>query len=102
MFWVYILECSNRSYYCGYTNDLQKRFQTHLAGQGAKYTRSFKPLKIMQAWHIFTDKSLAQKIEAHIKSMTRQEKETLIQKPELLVEKFGSEAVAVWSEMQNI
>ena len=43
-FWVYILECANGGSYTGYTNNLQKRYQEHCEGKGAKYTRSFKPL----------------------------------------------------------
>lgn len=52
-YWVYMLLCENNSYYTGYTNNLGKRYQSHVDGTGGcKYTRSFKPLKIAQFWEI--------------------------------------------------
>lgn len=46
-YWVYMLLCENNTYYTGYTNNLEKRYQSHVGGNGGcKYTRSFKPLKI--------------------------------------------------------
>jgi putative endonuclease len=76
-YWVYILLCENGAYYTGYTNDLETRYQQHLSGKGAKYTRSFKPIKIAQSWEV-SDKSTAMKMEAHLKKLTRKEKEKMI------------------------
>nr|WP_322783660.1 GIY-YIG nuclease family protein [Fluoribacter gormanii] len=36
IYWVYILLCSNQSFYTGYTDNLEKRFQDHLSGKGGK------------------------------------------------------------------
>ena len=84
-YWVYILICSNQSYYTGYTDTLEKRYQSHLDGSGrCKYTRSFKPLKIAQSWLIKGDKLLALKLEREIKKRSRTAKEELIHKPQLL------------------
>jgi putative endonuclease len=83
-YWVYILICENNNYYTGYTIDLAKRYQSHLNGTGSKYTRSFKPRTIIQSWKIMGDKSLAMKIERHIKKLTRIQKEELIACPALL------------------
>lgn len=80
-FWVYILECSNGSYYTGYTVDLTKRYQAHLKGSASKYTRSFKPIRIAQSWKV-DDKSTAMKLEKYIKQLSRQEKEKLLFRPE--------------------
>jgi putative endonuclease len=81
-YWVYILHCDNDSYYTGYTNDLAKRYQSHLNGTGkCKYTRSFKPLCIARSWKISGGKSLAMKIERHIKTLSRTEKEKIIAHP---------------------
>ena len=44
---VYILLTENNTLYCGYTDDVEKRFQAHLEGKGAKYTRANKPVKIV-------------------------------------------------------
>ncbi len=99
MYWIYILKCNNGNFYTGYTNDLEKRYSEHLSGDGAKYTRSFKPIKIVQAWQGFIDRSLACKIESYIKKLKRIEKEELISNPEMLVQFFGSEFIAVSEDL---
>jgi putative endonuclease len=84
-YWVYILLCDNGSYYTGYTNDLQKRYQSHQDGSGGcKYTRSFKPVKIVQSWEI-DGKTLAMQVEAKIKNLSRAQKEKIIERPSLLI-----------------
>ena len=84
-YWVYILLCSNNTYYTGYTNNLDKRYQSHVEGTGkCKYTRSFKPLGIAQSWKINGDRAQAMSIERAIKKLTRVEKEQLIANPSSL------------------
>lgn len=84
-YWVYILHCENDTYYTGYTNDIQKRYQAHLDGTGrCKYTRSFKPLRIAQCWKIIGDKSFSMKLEWMIKRSSRAEKEKYIANPKSL------------------
>ena len=77
MFYVYILRCADDSLYCGYTTDVEKRFEKHKSGKGAKYTRSHLPLEIVYIEE-FESKSDALKRECEIKSMTRSQKEKLI------------------------
>ncbi len=91
LYWVYILRCNNNALYTGYTNDLQKRYQEHLDGKGAKYTRSFKPILIEVAWQV-SDKSAALRIEAHIKKLSKQDKLHLISEPQRLNDAFGTAA----------
>lgn len=81
IYWVYILLCSNQSYYTGYTNNLEKRFQDHLAGKASKYTRSFKPIAIAQSWKIRGTKSKAMRLELYIKTLPKIKKEELICNP---------------------
>ena len=84
-YWVYILLCSNNTYYTGYTNNLDKRYQSHVDGTGkCKYTRSFKPICIAQSWKINGDKAQAMRLERNIKKLTRGEKEQLIADPSSL------------------
>lgn len=64
---AYVLLCSNNSFYRGYTNDLDKRFQQHLSGKGAKYTRMHKPIKIVY-FEEFSVKEDALKREKYFKS----------------------------------
>lgn len=84
-YWVYILHCDNDSYYTGYTDNLEKRYRSHLNGTGGcKYTRSFKPIAIAQCWLISDDKLLALQMERAIKKLTRKQKIELITNPLLL------------------
>lgn len=77
MNWVYILLCSNHAYYTGWTNDLDARWQAHVSGQGAKYTRAFPPLKIVYT-ETYEDRHAAMAREVQIKRMSRAQKEELI------------------------
>ena len=84
-YWVYILHCENDTYYTGYTNALEKRFQSHVNGTAkCKYTRSFKPIRIAQSWKIHGGKGLAMQVERYIKQLSRAEKEKIIAYPSLL------------------
>lgn len=88
-FYIYILECDNGNYYTGYTKDLTKRYEQHLAGKAnSKYTRSFKPLRIAQAWQVHDSIGTALKIERFIKRQKRPTKELLIHSPEILKTKL--------------
>lgn len=86
-YWVYILHCENDTYYTGYTVNLAKRYQAHLAGK-CKYTRSFKPLAIAQCWQVTGNKAKAMQVERFIKKLSRAEKEKLIRKPQNLAQQF--------------
>ncbi len=72
-YYTYILLTENDTLYCGYTDDVEKRFQAHLEGKGAKYTRANKPIKIVYQKE-FASKSEAMKEEARIKKLTHKEK----------------------------
>lgn len=75
---VYILETEHNTFYCGYTDDVEKRFKQHLDGKGAKYTRANKPIKIVYQKE-FQTKSEALKEEYRIKhKLTRKQKIELI------------------------
>ena len=77
MHYVYIVKCSDKTYYTGYTNDLEKRLFAHNAGKGAKYTRNRIPVEIVY-FEEYEDKSEAMKREYAIKRLTRVQKEKLI------------------------
>ena len=74
---VYILQCADNTLYTGSTNDLEKRLTRHNSGNGAKYTRSRLPVKIIY-YETAKDRSLANQREAAIKKLTRKEKLELI------------------------
>lgn len=85
MYTVYMLRCSDNSLYTGITNDFEKRYQTHIS-QGkdaAKYTKSRKVVSVVAAWET-ESRSNALKLEIRIKKLTKEKKELLVQKPELV------------------
>ena len=47
MNYTYLLECSDGTLYCGWTNDLEKRVKAHNSGRGAKYTKSRRPVRLV-------------------------------------------------------
>ena len=76
--YVYMLRCSDGTYYTGWTTDLDKRLRVHNTGKGAKYTRARLPVEL--AYHLMVeDKSNALKEEYRIKHLSRKEKELLVQ-----------------------
>ncbi|MGL5150687.1 MAG: GIY-YIG nuclease family protein [Clostridium sp.] len=77
--YIYILRCGDNSLYTGWTNNLEKRFNDHKSGNGAKYTRGRGPLEIVYIEE-FEDKSIAMKREYAIKKLSKIQKEDLINK----------------------
>jgi len=73
---VYVLECSDGTYYTGYTTDVQRRVAEHDAGEGAKYTRGRTPVELRHT-ESFESKSAAMSREHEIKRLSRAEKEAL-------------------------
>jgi len=76
-YWVYMLRCEDGSFYTGTALDVERRFQAHLQGKGAKYTRSRKPLEIVYREEL-PDKSAALRREIFIKRLTHTEKLLLL------------------------
>lgn len=76
---VYILECADKSLYTGITNNLDKRIKAHMDGKGAKYTRGRGPL-ILRYTENHPTKGFALQREAVIKSLGRAQKLKLFPK----------------------
>ena len=78
MFSVYILECSDQSYYTGHTDDLPKRLAMH--GQRAYpdcYTANRLPVKLVYQ-QAFPTREEALRAERRIKGWRREKKAALI------------------------
>lgn len=45
--WVYILLCSDGSYYTGSTNNLEQRIMQHQIGKGANHTKKRIPVELI-------------------------------------------------------
>lgn len=73
LWYVYLLECRNGSYYAGISNDVDARFQAHLAGKGARYTRANPPVKLL-ASRAYPDRAAASKAEWQLKRQPRARK----------------------------
>lgn len=76
-FFVYIVVCSDGTYYTGYTPNLKRRIALHNAGRGAKYTRDRRPVKLVwkKRYRYF---KRAFKRELAIKALKRKQKQRLI------------------------
>ncbi|MDU1414556.1 MAG: GIY-YIG nuclease family protein [Clostridium sp.] len=77
MCYVYILECSDKTLYTGWTNNINKRIECHNSGKGAKYTRGRLPVKLVY-FELLDNKSLALKREIEIKKLSKKDKLLLI------------------------
>lgn len=78
MNYTYILRCSDGSFYTGWTNNLEKRLDSHNEGKGAKYTRARRPVELAY-YEVFNTKEEAMRREWQIKRMTRKRKILLIE-----------------------
>ncbi len=99
-YYVYILECRDGKYYTGYTSDIDKRIKQHFSGKGgAKFTRGFPPLKLTALWQISGTKGDAMRVEAFIKSRTKEEKSRIISEPSslnrMIAEKYPDREIGV-------
>ncbi len=78
MYYVYILECADRTLYIGSTNDVEKRVTVHNSGKtGAKYTKSRRPV-VLKYSEPHATKGDALKREWELKQLTREKKLVLI------------------------
>lgn len=74
---LYILRCKDGTLYTGITTDVEKRFDAHQSGKGAKYTRGRSPLELVYREACGTH-SDALKRELEIKKLPREQKQALI------------------------
>ena len=70
---LYVIECEDGSLYTGIAIDPQARFAAHLAGKGARYTRSHPPRRLLMTLP-FPDRSSASRAEHQLKKLPPQEK----------------------------
>jgi putative endonuclease len=72
--YVYVVECSDASLYCGITIDVKRRVSEHNEGKrGSKYTRSRRPVKLLKYWKV-DSQSDAMKAENRFKKLSREDK----------------------------
>lgn len=82
---VYLVRCADETLYAGITTDVDRRFEEHAAGRGAKYLRGRGPLELVfQA--VVGERGVALRVEHRVKRLTRAEKESLCRRPRALNE----------------
>lgn len=78
IYYVYIVKCSDNSYYTGFTNDLERRINEHNDGLNPEsYTYTRKPVELF-FYHEFNDVNQAIRFEKQVKGWSRKKKEAII------------------------
>jgi putative endonuclease len=73
---VYLIECSDGSLYTGIAVDVARRFRAHVAGKGARYTRSHPPRRLAAVLPC-ADRGAALRAEIKVKRLTPAAKRAL-------------------------
>lgn len=76
-FWIYILRCSDDSYYTGHTDNLEKRIAEHQAGEVEGYASTRLPVVLVFSQE-FSSREEALVCERQIKGWSRKKKEALM------------------------
>ena len=76
-YYFYLARCSDNTLYAGYCANIKDREFKHNTGEGAKYTRQRRPIKIVY-FEEFSTRSEAMKREVQVKGWSRVKKENLI------------------------
>lgn len=78
---VYMLRCSDGTFYTGIARDVEKRVHEHNeSAKGAKYTKGRRPVVLVYT-EVVANRSEAQKREHSLRQLTRSEKRALVQEP---------------------
>lgn len=77
MFWVYMLRCSDGSYYTGHTDSLERRMAQYQVGECEGYAATRLPVELVWSQKISTREE-ALSAEQQIKGWSRKKKEALI------------------------
>lgn len=78
MNYTYMVRCRDGSLYTGWTNHLEERVRAHNEGNGAKYTKSRAPVRLVY-YEEYDSKIDAMKREYAIKQLSKKEKEALVE-----------------------
>ncbi len=77
-YWVYLLEMANGHIYVGYTSDVERRFEEHASGRGARTTRVFGARRILYQ-EVHQTRAAAMRREIEIKTWPRAKKLALLE-----------------------
>jgi len=91
---VYLIECRDGSLYTGIAMDVDRRYAAHVAGKGARYTRSRPPLRLLARFE-YPDRAAASRAEYEIKQLTPARKRALCAGERVATAAGGSSPVSV-------
>ena len=78
MWFLYVVQCCDKSYYAGVTTDIKRRLHEHnTTSRGAKYTKTRRPVVLIYQQE-FTNRSEAQRAEYAFKQLRRKDKDKFI------------------------
>lgn len=78
VYYVYLLKCSDTTYYCGSTKNIEQRIKQHNSSKiGAKYTKTRRPVELVY-FERYDSLNKALKREYEIKKLPRNKKTSLI------------------------
>lgn len=78
MYFVYLLECADKTFYIGSTNNLKRRITEHNhAKRGAHYTKIRRPV-ILKYYEVYSTLHEARSREAELKRLPKQKKAALL------------------------
>jgi putative endonuclease len=86
---LYLIECADGSLYTGIATDVERRFKEHLAGKGARYTRSRKAVRLVASRPVGS-RSEALRAEIAIKRLPREKKIEAVRSLTALAQDFRS------------
>ena len=72
-YFLYLLECEGGRFYAGIALDPQKRFEVHSGGKGARFTRAWTPLRLLET-RLYGSKGAALRAEILLKRLTKAKK----------------------------
>jgi putative endonuclease len=79
VWWVYIIRTVDNRFYSGVSTDVDRRYREHRAGgmRAAKYLKAHRPQTLVFSIPVGS-RSLAQKVEFHLKRLPRDRKSAII------------------------
>ena len=99
--YVYILKCRGGRLYTGAAVDVAQRYEAHLAGKGARFTRSFPPESILAQWPCM-NQSVALRLEYAIKQLSAANKKAFAAGEPIQVSTYLRFEDGVWCASSDV
>jgi putative endonuclease len=75
--WLYFIECRSGAIYIGISRDVNARYNLHVSGKGARYTRMNPPRRLIGSKE-YSNHTEAARAEISLKQLTAEEKWSLV------------------------